>query len=508
MTTCSPLPIIIEFELDFESREKFSLVFSSRFKRHDNVNTLKDMIETSYSTTRSFDARRYIYNQTVGQVSAVSKFMQSSLDAAVNSILAAANQSVIINGSGIHVGGDSKYQMRIIDSMIAMTDDNWATAKLAVGLFATEESGAYFGVNAEVIGGKLIVGNNLIIENQNDQGVMQFKVDASGAWLHNSTFVLQKDNGGCMILDPKYGLLAGTDGLFTTEGTTVLPSFLGSDGEVELERDGMPANTNFFIDSRDGSAYFRGNVYATDGVFNGTVYATDGKFTGEIQATKGTFSGTIKAATLDGRLVGGATGGALEGISLNIGDGNFIVDTGGNVSMAGSINLSGGTITWGQNGPVRYQFSTNGTSGWHETMTANDKYHRDSLDGGITWGQPYQFRGEDGKDGSDGSDATVPKYITETVISKGVIEAPQINATKFGIYPSSASTSGSLSLYGDFGGKQYEMFELSYFAGDDARVVFDSPANAFASWDFGQTYFNGQVDFSNATVYGITATFA
>ncbi|WP_195416907.1 hypothetical protein [Intestinimonas butyriciproducens] len=501
-------PIIIEFELDFESREKFSLVFSSRFKRHDNVNTLKDMIETSYSTTRSFDARRYIYNQTVGQVSAVSKFMQSSLDAAVNSILAAANQSVIINGSGIHVGGDSKYQMRIIDSMIAMTDDNWATAKLAVGLFATEESGAYFGVNAEVIGGKLIVGNNLIIENQNDQGVMQFKVDASGAWLHNSTFVLQKDNGGCMILDPKYGLLAGTDGLFTTEGTTVLPSFLGSDGEVELERDGMPANTNFFIDSRDGSAYFRGNVYATDGVFNGTVYATDGKFTGEIQATKGTFSGTIKAATLDGRLVGGATGGALEGISLNIGDGNFIVDTGGNVSMAGSINLSGGTITWGQNGPVRYQFSTNGTSGWHETMTANDKYRRDSLDGGITWGQPYQFRGEDGKDGSDGSDATVPKYITETVISKGVIEAPQINATKFGIYPSSASTSGSLSLYGDFGGKQYEMFELSYFAGDDARVVFDSPANAFASWDFGQTYFNGQVDFSNATVYGITATFA
>ena len=150
-----------------------------------------------------------------------------------------------------------------------------------------------------------------------------------------------------MILDPKYGLLAGTDGLFATEGTTVLPSFLGADGEVELERDGMPANTNFFIDSRDGSAYFRGNVYATDGVFNGTVYATDGKFTGEIEATRGTFSGTIKAATLDGKLVGGATGGALEGISLNIGDGNFIVDTGGNVFMAGSINLSGGTITWG-----------------------------------------------------------------------------------------------------------------------------------------------------------------
>lgn len=400
-------PKLIGVSLDFENPESLTLTFSNRFQKRDVVANWLSDVNKANASSRSFDTSKYLYNRVANKTTQVSQFMQNALDAAVNTIIGASNQSVVINGAGIQVGGDSKYQLRIVDNMIAMTDDNWATAKLAVGLFATEESGAYFGLNAEVIGGKLIVGNNLIIENQNDQGVMQFKVDASGAWLHNSTFVLQKDNGGCMILDPKYGLLAGTDGLFTTEGTTVLPSFLGADGEVELERDGMPANTNFFIDSRDGSAYFRGNVYATDGVFNGTVYATDGKFTGEIEATRGTFSGTIKAATLDGKLVGGATGGALEGISLNIGDGNFIVDTGGNVSMAGSINLSGGTITWGQNGPVRYQFSTNGTSGWHETMAANDKYRRDSLDGGITWGQPYQFRGEDGMSGSDGSDANV-----------------------------------------------------------------------------------------------------
>lgn len=84
----------------------------------------------------------------------------------INTIIAAKNQSVVINGSGIHVGGDSKYQLRIVDSMIAMTDDNWATAKLAIGLFASDEVGTYFGVNAEVIGGKLIVGNNLVIDER------------------------------------------------------------------------------------------------------------------------------------------------------------------------------------------------------------------------------------------------------------------------------------------------------------------------------------------------------
>ena len=206
--------------------DDFSVVFSNRFKRKDYVNTLKDMVETSYSTSRSFDANKYLYNQAANQAASVSKFMKSSLDAAVNTIIAAKNQSVVINGSGIHVGGDSKYQLRIVDSMIAMTDDNWATAKLAIGLFASDEVGTYFGVNAEVIGGKLIVGNNLVIENETDDGVMQFKVDSSGAWLNNSTFVLQKDNGGKILIDPMYGIAAGTGDLYSVDGTTVYPSFI------------------------------------------------------------------------------------------------------------------------------------------------------------------------------------------------------------------------------------------------------------------------------------------
>lgn len=56
--------MLIEFELDFEDREKLSLTFSNRFKRHDSVQTLKKMIEQSYSSSRSFDAAKYIYNQT------------------------------------------------------------------------------------------------------------------------------------------------------------------------------------------------------------------------------------------------------------------------------------------------------------------------------------------------------------------------------------------------------------------------------------------------------------
>lgn len=64
-------------------------------------------------------------------------------------------------------------------------------------------------------------------------------------------------------------------------------------------------------------------------------------------------------------------------------------------------------LIWGSNTPVKYQFSTSLSGPWHDTMAANDKYRRDSTDGGTTWGSAYQFRGEDGRPGSNGSDASV-----------------------------------------------------------------------------------------------------
>lgn len=459
-------PIIIEFEVEFEEREKISLIFSNRFKRKDNVNTLKDMIESSYSTSRSFDASKYIYNQAAAQASQVSQFMNGSLDAAVNTIIASKNQSVVINGAGIQIGGDSPYQIRIVDRMIAFTDDNWSTSKMALGLFASSEVGQYFGINAEVVGGRLIVGNNLIIENQNDQGVMQFKVDATGVWLNNAVFVLQSDTlqgGGKMILDPKYGLVAGTGNLFITEGTTVTPSFIDEDGSILKDDDGMPENANFYIDIRDGSAYFRGTVNAVSGSIGGwileddrlysgsgntyvalnasgsedSLYAiwagsknpTSAKFSvkrdGSLYARDGLFSGTLSASQVDGVLAAVGDDSWIEGCGIRVGENpfsptgyNFYVDTSGNVTIGGSLSMAG-TSNWLQ---VRYSSDRNATipDGWNEAWnvlwdnTDTQVWAIYSYNGGSDWTQPMLVQGKDGErgpQGSPGSDANVPAWV-------------------------------------------------------------------------------------------------
>lgn len=319
--------------------------------------------------------------------------MNSSLDASKNSILAANNQSVVINGAGINVGGNSKYQLRVVNSMIAMTDDNWTTSKLAIGLFASEEVGTYWGVNAEVVGGKLIVGNNLVIENKNDTGVMQFKVDSSGAWLNNSTFVLQKDDGGKIILDPSYGIMGGDTLLFSTSGTTVTPSFIDEDGSIIHDEYGMPQNSNFYLDINTGKAYFRGTVKAEAGMIGGftiedalltsggsaghvalngsqtndySLYAmwvgsespTSAPFwikkNGDLYAKNGTFSGTLSSAKVSGNLTATGDDDAwLIGCGIKAGQTsstekgyNFYVSPSGDVWMQGNLTLANGVIKW------------------------------------------------------------------------------------------------------------------------------------------------------------------
>lgn len=496
-------PKLIGVSLDFENPESLALTFSNRFQKRDVVANWLSDVNKANSSSRSFDTSKYLYNRVANKTTQVSQFMQNALDAAVNTIIGASNQSVVINGAGIQVGGDGKYQLRIVDNMIAMTDDAWKTAKVGIGRFYSDAKtglkdengndiliGETWGVNTELLGGSLIIGNNLVLENANDDGVMQFKVDATGAWLYNASYIMQHDNGGLMIFDPKYGIVAGNNLLFDTNGTTVTPEFIDDCGDITFDSDGMPENANFFLDLRDGSAYFRGRVKADSGSIGGWELAADelhcgsnttfvalnsskdtnslyaiwagatkpenAKFwvkrDGTIHAKDGDFSGTLSATKLSGNLTADPdTGGWLQGCGINVNNGAFYVDQAGNVTMKGSINMAAGNITWGSgNSPCQAlyctiyrspptgsyaSYPTQGSSNWHRTLVYDDLYASYTYDGGATWTSAIKIRGEDGRDGidgEDGSDATVNERNVFNVLTNG--------GTKFGIFNDSTSS--------------------------------------------------------------------
>ena len=534
-------PKFIGLSIDFDHPENIALTFSNRFQKRDVVaNWLSDINKTSASS-RSFDTSKYLYNKTANKTAQVSQFMENALDAAVNTIIGASNQSVVINGAGIQVGGDSKYQLRIVDNMIAMTDDSWKSAKLALGRFYSDAKtglkddngkdiliGETWGINTELLAGNLIIGNNLVLENANDDGVMQFKVDATGAWLYNASYIMQHDKGGLLILDPKYGIMAGDSKMLDAQGTVVSPDFINDYGDVILDDDGMPEHTNFYLDLRNGNAYFRGSVKAISGAIGGWQLSDDFLHSGRVSSYVGlNASSTIYPAYAmwagaenpenakfwlkrDGTLK--AKDGDLVGCSINVNNGAFCVDRMGNVTMAGDINLKDGKIMWGEgNSPclALYCRSFNetpnmpyaaypslGSANWHKSMNDTDLFASYTYDGGRSWTQAIKIRGE------DGSDATVSERAVFDVLTNG--------GTKFGIFGDSTSNklyinanyirSGQIdadmitlgSSYGGFrcatgfdgvnttyGSKMYGSDDGYYFIATNKGVRMQSPEHGF-----------------------------
>ena len=529
-------PIAIGVEVNCDDPSDFNLLFGDKYSAKDSAFQLVDLLEQSISMGKSVASSKTNYNSFIssGASTQVKEYMKGALDASVQAVLAGKGQAIQIDGSGIRLrklvdGSETEYdkdQIWMINNNIVFTDNNWDTAKMAIGHFkdsnVTDENGNpidLWGIVAPSVVGTLLAGQNLVIESAKKSGdVAVFRVDAEGARLYNSRFDLVNDlssgNNGQISLIPDIGLVGGVSTVSKPMINTVdnVTGIALSDGSVvhdlsSIAKDNLP-NASFCLDMM-GNAYFKGTVYATDGEFSGTVHATDGDF-----------SGKIKAATLEGTLLG-ANGGEIKGVSLGIGGtnyDNFVVDSDGNVTMNGNIVLNG-SISWSSS-PVQYQFSVDGKTNWHTIMTANDMYRRDSLDGGKTWGEPYQFRGVNGKDGQngeDGSDATVPTYITETVIDRYTIMAPNVYGTNFSIYPEdSSSTRGSFSIYGNAEGSQECFYQVSYQYPGYPVIMIDSPAGGSIEYYGGHVFqsgstvsfvdevsFSGKVDFTSASVTGI-----
>lgn len=387
-------PVLLEVHVNFEDPSDFSLVFSNQFqtKRPDSVNSLKELLENSKNTSYTLDINKFEYSadRLSGATEAFDNFMKNGLNSAYQQVTAGSGQEVVIDGSGIKVkSNESQEFFTINNQMIALVDQKNETARMALGHFYSQEYETdYFGIVADVIFGTLLAGNGLSIACQDiNDGSMLFEANSKGVQLHNGRFYIDHDRGGQIALDPTYGFAIGTNELY----------YFDENGRAVLNTD----NANLYID-------LEGNLH-----IKGTLDAVDGKFSGIVQATDFLDADGNSMLTKDGK---------FDSNYLDLG--NIQLDgVTGDITMTGNLNLSElSSITWGNLSPVKYQFSETKNGPWHSTMSDSDYWRRDSLDGGLTWGSPYQFRG---------STPELPPYIQWTKITSTTIESPTILAGEF-----------------------------------------------------------------------------
>lgn len=126
------------------------------------------------STTLAYERSKYGKAVNSGSLDEMNRFMKSSLDLTLNQVKASDGQSIEISDSGLkgrrlnpETGEADKEQLWMTANNIVFTDDNWDTVKTAIGRLVMPDGTQGYGVNAEYLMGKWILGNGMEISNAN-----------------------------------------------------------------------------------------------------------------------------------------------------------------------------------------------------------------------------------------------------------------------------------------------------------------------------------------------------
>lgn len=507
-------PLLLGFSHTFDEQSGLTLEFSNKFTSNDENDRLVDLLEQSVSMGKKLDLSREVYSAFVDSHAntAIDDYMNNMLNLAVKAILSEKNEVVSINENGIRLmkwldnthSAYDPHQIWMTHGGILFTDTAWEGtgkkpgAMMGIGHFVDDKLGEVTGVIAPNVVGSLLAGEQLYIYGKDMEGRnATFTIDNTGIHSTNMNQIWDS-NTGQVAVAPEYGIIAGLKsptgkGLFKIEEGKIVPI-----GTMDVI-DGKPTDDriNVWIGT-DGTAYFKGNIYATDGVFNGIVKATD------FQLPSGDTMVSILNSSKD-KIVADY----LDLMGINIKN-----DAGQTVMTIDQTGVKFGTGF----SPVTYQYSVDGTS-WHNTMSANDKYRRESYDGGGTWEPGYQFRGTDGKNGSNANvtfdsiksalqkaASTQTSFITADEVGAptiygGKIYGAQMYANEFNVHPlDETDYTGSFNIYGMFDGEQYHMFQISYNGTGDTPLVrlYSPQSGEVRIGGAGTVYMDGIIDFSEA----------
>ncbi|WRK54484.1 hypothetical protein SD457_06055 [Coprobacillaceae bacterium CR2/5/TPMF4] len=169
-----------QIQIDSTNLSQCGVLFSSLRKKYNCLSDTQSILDSAKSISNSFSYVEHQVNQNKENNQYVSNWIENGLDATLKIVNNSTSQEVIYDKNGILVRTyddiEEKYspeQLKIMNSTIAITDDDWETVMTAIGKFyykdpVTGEMKITYGVNAQSLIGKLILGENLGIYNENN----------------------------------------------------------------------------------------------------------------------------------------------------------------------------------------------------------------------------------------------------------------------------------------------------------------------------------------------------
>ena len=494
---------LLTYEIDYEDLSNIHVEFSDVLKVKNGLSDVQSIVKQATSIATSYDSVSHQASQGSAGNKRLSEWVDKGLSLTNMKIISGSdNQEIIWDNHGFLMkeyfpvtDSFSDKQLKIINKGLYVTDNAWETSRAGIGNFIyydprDKKTKEGYGVIADTLIGNLILGetvgiytstnditlnkDGLIITNQNS-GVSNPVTITMNPNNNNGVFTIQSDDDGMLMQ-------------VNNEGKLII------------------GDSNFVVNS-DGTAEIKNIIMSGD-------------------ITWDTSSNPIK-----------------------------VLYARDNISKPPDYDESG----YKQYG----SYASSSSTDWHKTLDAsNDKYGSYSYDNGKTWTSAIKIKGEDGQNGEDGDDADVPLYAKPTYIDFYKVSSPAIyggsivgckfiatnatsstringdgdvlnklrlvidnnglisydsNNTKDGISITANNGFGSLEFYydGELRGELSQGSGNIYLKPIQRLIIGNSnpptgsigDVRCVGKWQFGTSSNKASIDFTNANITGLTATF-
>lgn len=318
---------LMSMQYDFENITKLDATFSEFTKPNGIATSLREKIDKAASAATSYSSIKRQYDKNKNKMNYVDKLIHHGLNAALTDIKNSDNMDIVLNHRGLlcRKWNEEKQdfeleQMHLINNQIVFTDDNWKSARMALGKIHVidpngNESDCY-GIIADALVGRMLISQKAYISNDNNT----FIIDEDGfhAWSQdkNSYITINPNNPkGLMEIYKNYQnekdrlkiFWLDDSGSLHITGLLEACRFLATNGinTIDINPDDPDlfqvvknaTGEKVIYMSEDGDAHFKGHIVASS-----------------ISLTN------------------------CEGITINNGNGTFTVDADGNLyAIAGII---------------------------------------------------------------------------------------------------------------------------------------------------------------------------
>lgn len=243
-------PVLLKFHVNFDDPTDFSMEFSNKYRLNSAIWTYGDLMGEAVSATGSMSFDYSSIKAWNSHRNELLDFANNSLDMTRNSLVNnTENQTFLIDNTGLRGHSSNKEDettrkgIWLTADTLAFTDDNWQTVKTAVGLIHAPNNEKQYGINTEVLIGKMVLGNNLVISAGSDTGTKTMTMDGTGLSVTTDYHKI--------LLNP-------------TEGIKV------------QKKNGSSYDDKFYIDSNTGDVVLTGKITATSGEIAGFTISDDG----------------------------------------------------------------------------------------------------------------------------------------------------------------------------------------------------------------------------------------